>query len=133
MESLERWQNMYRCYVAAARKKLHGQVTPHPPPLAAGHGYVALQPLHEDFRILHLHPSTNFQIKLECSLQHVSLGQCPSYEAVSYVWGDQANTVITAILSGREVTITANLGHVLRNLRLATETRALWVDRLCID
>ncbi|KAI0865835.1 heterokaryon incompatibility protein-domain-containing protein [Xylaria cubensis] len=131
MEPLERWQDTY--YVAW--EKLPSQATPHPPPLAAGHAthsYAALLPPHEDFRILHLQPSTNIQSKLECSLQHVSFEQCPIYEAVSYVWGDQTDTV-TAHLNGREVTITANLGDVLRNLRLATETRALWVDGLCID
>ncbi|KAI0546654.1 heterokaryon incompatibility protein-domain-containing protein [Xylaria curta] len=127
MEPLERWQDTY--YMT--RTKLLGQATP-PPPLAAGYDYAALQPPHEDFRILHLQPSKNFQHKLECSLQHVSFEQCPIYEAVSYVWGDQADTV-TAHLNGREVTITANLGHVLRNLRLATETRALWVDEFCIN
>lgn len=129
MEPLERWQDSY---IPGYRRKPKNRVIPQPSTPASTQTHVALQPPHEDFRVLHLQPSTNFHDKLECSLQNVSFKEHPAYEAVSYVWGDQSDTVIIA-LNNKDVPITRNLAEALMHFRLPTEPRTLWVDALCID
>lgn len=56
----------------------------------------------------------------------------PSYEALSYVWGDPSAPV-TIKLNGHEITITQNLHSALLALRSRTKKRILWVDALCIN
>ncbi|WAO86310.1 HET domain-containing protein [Fusarium falciforme] len=56
----------------------------------------------------------------------------PSYETLSYVWGDQSNTrQITC--DGSPRTITESLYLALSRLRLRDRPRTVWIDQLCID
>lgn len=55
----------------------------------------------------------------------------PSYEALSYCWGDApAQNSITT--NDEDVRVTANLFAVLQHLRNETEARILWIA-VCID
>ncbi|MBE3049444.1 HET domain-containing protein [Candidatus Bathyarchaeota archaeon] len=55
-----------------------------------------------------------------------------SYEALSYVWGDQ--TKMTPIQVGDcTLEVTKNLRAALRDLRKPDRPRTLWADALCID
>ena len=58
--------------------------------------------------------------------------EAPSYEAVSYVWG---NPTITSeiVCNGQPLTVTANLAKLLDRMRLASQPRMLWADAICID
>jgi hypothetical protein len=69
---------------------------------------------------------------LECSLVISPLHKIPYLEAISYVWGsDLRDYEITC--NGELVNITHNLWNVLRDVRLATQSRILWADSICIN
>lgn len=60
------------------------------------------------------------------------LNSDPSYETLSYVWGDQSHTrQITC--DGSPRTITESLFLALSRLRLRDKPRTVWIDQLCID
>jgi hypothetical protein len=84
------------------------------------------------FRLLRLLPSTDFDAEIHCELFESSIDNRPSYDAVSYVWGD-ANITVLIRLHDTTRSVTTNLGLALRYLRLAEEQRILWVDALCIN
>lgn len=113
----------------------------------------------KDIRLLHLHPGTDIDL-IECSLVTHScqsgplgaLGSQESYEALSYVWGNDEPTNMIRILSVRRSPdrsgqhrfsfrdftlrryyVRSNLFAALGRLRYADKVRVLWVDALCID
>lgn len=117
--------------------------------------YKALQA--GEIRLLHLHPGQG-DAPISCSISHVRLAAQPSYEALSYVWGEMGGSQYV-ILDGVEMAITENLHAALWHLRhpdtlLSTlssaafhvskfldilvpvgqsKERILWVDFLCIN
>ncbi|KAH7409643.1 heterokaryon incompatibility protein-domain-containing protein [Cadophora sp. MPI-SDFR-AT-0126] len=68
------------------------------------------------------------------TLETVSLGEHPKYEALSYVWGVDISPT-PMVLDGTNVPITKNLDSALRHLRRGHGqlSRLLWVDAVCID
>jgi hypothetical protein len=84
-----------------------------------------------EFRLLRLLPSVEFDAEIHCELFESSLDNCPSYEAISYVWGD-AHITVPVQLHDATRSVTTNLGLALRYLRLAEEERIIWGDALCI-
>lgn len=69
---------------------------------------------------------------IDCTLQTYVLNDSPSYETVSYVWGDKDDrTAIT--VSGREISVPVSAAAVLRRLRHEYTERTLWIDALCIN
>jgi hypothetical protein len=54
------------------------------------------------------------------------------YEALSYTWGAPGQTHELYSKDGSKLEITTNLQLALRNLRLPSQTRWLWVDAICI-
>lgn len=84
-----------------------------------------------ELRLLLLQPG-EFHARICCSLSTRTLNHNPSYEALSYVWGDP-EPVTSISIQGIEVRITPNLAAALQHLRRPHTTRVLWVDALCID
>ncbi|KAH7370371.1 heterokaryon incompatibility protein-domain-containing protein [Rhexocercosporidium sp. MPI-PUGE-AT-0058] len=70
--------------------------------------------------------------ELRCSLASVPLDEAPSYEALSYVWGDPKITQ-EIILDGKSFHVTTNLARALRHFRDNKKPRKLWIDAICID
>ncbi|KAF1810877.1 HET-domain-containing protein [Eremomyces bilateralis CBS 781.70] len=58
--------------------------------------------------------------------------ETPSYDAISYAWGDPNDTV-EIICDSKPVQITNNLADALRVFRDPGNKKLLWVDALCID
>jgi hypothetical protein len=85
-----------------------------------------------EFRLLRLLPSIDFDTEIHCELFKSSLDSCPSYEAISYVWGD-ANITVPIRLHDTTRSVTTNLGLALRYMRLVEEESVIWVDALCIN
>ncbi|KAF2831842.1 hypothetical protein CC86DRAFT_276641, partial [Ophiobolus disseminans] len=56
----------------------------------------------------------------------------PSFEALSYTWGDPHDAVPIKV-EGHQFTVTRNLHCALKYLRLQNRTRVLWVDALCMN
>ncbi|KAM0421042.1 hypothetical protein ACHAPT_011113 [Fusarium lateritium] len=70
--------------------------------------------------------------EIVCDVRAVPLKSDPSYETLSYVWGDQSVTrQITC--DGSPRVITESLYLALSRLRLRDRTRTVWIDQLCID
>jgi hypothetical protein len=61
-----------------------------------------------------------------------SLDKAPSYEAISYVWGDPTDQK-EIICNKKSHLITRNLYSALQIFRLKDQPRVLWADAVCID
>ncbi|KAI1398800.1 HET-domain-containing protein [Hypoxylon fuscum] len=90
-----------------------------------------IEPDCSQFRVLTLLPGSGEQL-LECVLEHGDIDKSPSYEAISYVWGNPREKV-EIVCNGKTLTITAGLGEVLRHFRSPLERRSLWADAICIN
>ena len=69
---------------------------------------------------------------LACELTTTHLDEAPSYEAISYAWGDP-NNKIEISCNEMPFWITVNLHEALKRFRHEDEPRILWADGLCID
>ncbi|KAH8795009.1 heterokaryon incompatibility protein-domain-containing protein [Hyaloscypha sp. PMI_1271] len=78
---------------------------------------------------------------LERTFELLQLGESrrtPSYEAVSYVWGSEADPSFISIrdrgrLGSSSLPVTQNLAEAMRYLRREDEARILWIDAVCIN
>lgn len=86
----------------------------------------------KEFRLLKILPADNLDAEIRCELFHSSLAKPPSYEALSYTWGDPEVTVPIS-LNDTPFQVTTNLGRALRFLRVEDEERIMWIDALCIN
>lgn len=83
-------------------------------------------------RILTLHPG-QCDSPIVITIQKRDLNTVnESYEALSYVWGDQTRKN-TIQCNGAELRITKSLYVALRQLRYKDKCRSLWVDAICIN
>jgi Heterokaryon incompatibility protein (HET) len=93
------------------------------------------QPLlhYDDIRVIVLQPKNlSSDGSIHVSLSTYKLEHAPAYEALSYVWGDNRDTVqITA--NARTVHLGRNLHKALTQLRHDETFRTLWVDAICIN
>ncbi|KAJ4344205.1 hypothetical protein N0V95_006245 [Ascochyta clinopodiicola] len=99
--------------------------------------YTALDDTKRQIRLLHLHPSVNSEPghlphDIQCTFSLASLDDNPSFEALSYVWGDASSTGLIT-LHGHPFSVTSNLHIALTHLRHQDKERVLWVDALCIN
>ena len=79
-------------------------------------------------RLLPAEDLEDIQLVIEC----VELGNCASYEALSYCWGDPS-VKTTVRCDGGSLHVTKNLKSALLHLRKRAEERRLWIDALCIN
>jgi hypothetical protein len=88
--------------------------------------YHPLSSSEEQIRTLILHAGKVHE-PIRCSLRIVSLVEKPSYDALSYVWGDASVTKPIQV-QGVRFDATVNLERALRHLRDASNDLTLWVD-----
>ncbi|KAH7349059.1 heterokaryon incompatibility protein-domain-containing protein, partial [Pyrenochaeta sp. MPI-SDFR-AT-0127] len=91
------------------------------------------RPLRSDsgFRLVRLHAGRR-EDDITCHIFHSTLWDHPSFEALSYTWGEMARLHVIFSTEGI-VSITANCEAALRDLRYSFRDRILWIDALCID
>jgi hypothetical protein len=94
--------------------------------------------LPRSIRLLVLEPAATLDAPLKCSLREEDLDTASLYHALSYVWGPPdaptAELLQIRMPSGYgRLTLRRNCATALRHLRLAKETRTIWVDAICID
>jgi hypothetical protein len=111
--------------------------------------YRPLPPKGEWIRIIHLLPGT-FDDPIHCELEHASLGNKPTYIALSYAWGDPSVTVPIFLKyrppttdstteraidghNNQEFQVTVNLESGLRYLRCKKQAGTFWIDAICIN
>lgn len=100
---------------------------------------------HDSIRVIRLRRG-QLNHELECTLEAVRLGGKPSYEALSYCWGQRASnrcikiqpSSLSATAPGgpapaTSFAITDTLHDALIYLRSPREERVLWVDQICIN
>ncbi|KAK6432424.1 hypothetical protein LTR95_011408 [Oleoguttula sp. CCFEE 5521] len=104
------------------------------PPHAKG-PYEPLAHDREQIRVLRIIPtqSGTDEEALHLETRTVSLLERPSYECISYCWGDPDKTE-DVFLDGLVVPVTTNLASALRCFRTeAVRDLWLWADAICID
>lgn len=92
--------------------------------------YRPLAPPHT-FRLLILDPG-QVSDPVSIRLQVVERATVPTYDAISYVWGDPKHKV-TIACDGRPFEITFNLFWALVRIRSVAHPRVLWADAICIN
>lgn len=90
-----------------------------------------LDPAKNEIRLLRLLPGEAGE-PVRCTLHVTSLDESPKYEAISYVWGDPADTRCISV-NGHCRDVTVSLEAALRGLRRRSSPRQLWADAVCIN
>ncbi|KAG5823043.1 hypothetical protein H9Q74_006862 [Fusarium xylarioides] len=83
------------------------------------------------FRIFELKPGKDDD-PLQGILRTFPRKEAPAYEALSYMWGSP-DRVKHMECNEQKFMITSSLDCALRRLRLAKESRYLWIDQICIN
>jgi hypothetical protein len=99
---------------------------------ATGSGLL-YEPIHEGnlFRLVELLPGKdNDPVQVKLYLHHID--ESPPYEAISYVWGDE-NDSVQIQCNNKIINITKNLFFGLRRFRNPYSPRILWVDSISIN
>jgi hypothetical protein len=110
----------------------------------------------DSIRLIELHPASDYDSELKCTIslcrltelgsesqssqtddissasQDPSVSPRPTYEAISYVWGEPVFPE-TLYTSAGHFKITVSLATALRRFRLTSELRRLWADAVCIN
>ncbi|KAL1846610.1 hypothetical protein Daus18300_014201 [Diaporthe australafricana] len=86
----------------------------------------------EEFRLLVLEPASHLDSTISARLVQCRPQAAPSYDALSYVWGDQSRKT-TIFLNSKPFEVTINLCWALRRTRDRHETRLIWADAICIN
>lgn len=85
-------------------------------------------------RLLDLSATPRGENELRGDLKVASLDRHPIYDALSYVWGDDADSPSRQIVcSGVKLAITQNCYDALCTLRRNFGVRKIWVDAICIN
>ena len=82
-------------------------------------------------RLLHLWPGAP-STAIMGHLETVTLSEAPTFEALSYCWGNPEPRQ-TINISGARLEVTTNLKLALYHLRKPGEVRPLWIDGICIN
>src|SRR4051812_48286112 len=83
-------------------------------------------------RLFKLLSSSTWEEDVKCFMYSACMDEIPSYEAISYVWGDSKVTQ-RIFVNGHILSVTKNLATALRYMRRSTEPLVLWADAICID
>jgi hypothetical protein len=96
-----------------------------------------LSPTTPQIRLLHIHPSSNHDDPIKCSLSVHNLDKTLEFTALSYEWGrpprkhgDKPTVHINYLWT---LEIQVNLDKALRHLRQPDKPLLIWVDAVCIN
>ncbi|KAF2433571.1 HET-domain-containing protein [Tothia fuscella] len=82
-------------------------------------------------RVLELLPGEQDDV-IHSRLQTKEFKDEPTYEGLSYAWGD-ASEPVKIMCSGVEMMVGRNLAGALHHIRDETESRYIWADAICIN
>lgn len=83
-------------------------------------------------RLMHLHPSREFDAPICATLHTSNFSDEPVYKALSYAWGNPHLTSNITV-NGKDFPATINLVSALRHLREEQAGKVLWIDAVCIN
>ena len=97
--------------------------------------YGPLDPNRQEIRILHLCPATSLTEPVQYHLEMVSLQSDPrpQHEAISYVWSEHVGMAPITVNDKLVEDAPASAANVLRQFRLESATRKIWINALCIN
>ncbi|KAI4628521.1 hypothetical protein J4E83_003071 [Alternaria metachromatica] len=82
------------------------------------------------FRLLHILRG-DFGQHVECEISSWPIDDAPSYYAISYTWGDPADTTEITV-NGKPLAVRRNCEYVLQQAFATKASRYYWVDAICI-
>ena len=91
----------------------------------------ALTSIKREIRLIDLLPGSP-SAEIKCELRKVSLKDNPSYNTMSYAWGQTGDTR-TIVINETKFEIPANLEDALRHVRRADIPLTIWADSICIN
>lgn len=103
--------------------------------------YEPLDQTHDCIRLLEISPIRklwvplpHYHLQIQCTIKHVKFSERPEYEALSYMWGDDAEKHEIRI-NGETFKVATNLYHALWFLRARAAGNPLrfWIDAMCIN
>jgi hypothetical protein len=91
------------------------------------------EPIHKskELRLVTLFAGTGDE-PIIVELKHYPIGSSPSYEAISYVWGDKRD-VVQVLCNDKTMDIPRNLYYGLLKFRDSSTSRRIWVDSISIN
>ena len=97
------------------------------------HAYKALDSSRHEIRVLQLLAGDAYDGKVRATLIHADLDQRPVYDALSYTWGDPADTTTIELDGNEDFKVTKNAALALHDLRSSVQFTHIWVDSICIN
>lgn len=94
--------------------------------------YGSLNPAAREIRLLRIEPGPMFDSPIVCTLYAVSLDDEPSYECLSYVWGNQDHKRVVTV-NNFEMPVGDNLELAMRRVRRTDRPLIIWIDALSIN
>jgi hypothetical protein len=94
--------------------------------------YNPVDALRLEIRLVVLMPAPSFEADIHCKLHHVFLHDKPTYDALSYAWGDP-NITSEIFVQSQPFQATSNLVSALRHLRRPDLALFVWVDAIAIN
>jgi hypothetical protein len=88
--------------------------------------------LPRSIRLIHFPPSTEPDNRLTCMLKEVSLDSNPTFQAISYTWGE-AIFPCDLICDSHTINVTQNLHDALSHFRDSGQELTIWIDAICIN
>jgi hypothetical protein len=92
--------------------------------------YPPLDSTRREIRLLEIQPGKDGHIS--CRLYHAPLDDSPTYNCLSYTWGNPENPGIIEI-NNSYIEVTKNLFSALIAIRHTNEKRTFWIDAVCIN
>lgn len=100
----------------------------------AAYQHERLDDARDQIRLIRLLPDLHAKIAIRCEIATYDLSDAPSYQALSYEWGDPEPLRELRVNSCQPFYIRQNLWLFLDTLRKSEKNSALlWIDQICID
>jgi hypothetical protein len=105
--------------------------------------YKPLDATQDSIRLVYIHPADDPDAPIQCTISEAKFSERPQYEALSYMWGDEA-VQRPIFVNGHQLQITQNLFDALHFLRLRQRASngsaaaglpslRYWIDAICIN
>ncbi|KAF4626322.1 hypothetical protein G7Y89_g11839 [Cudoniella acicularis] len=94
--------------------------------------YRDLKSSQHEIRLVIIQPAPTSNEPIIARLSHVTLGDRPLYEALSYTWGSPSDPA-TITLDDHDFRVTQSLHSALLHFRLPNAPRTIWIDAICIN
>jgi hypothetical protein len=93
--------------------------------------YAKLDYAHREIRLLTILDDDDDYL-IRCTIRTASLDDRPSFNTLSYCWGDPKVTV-PIMVDYHVMSVTVNLEKALRHLRCSALSEEIWIDAICIN